>query len=103
MVLVIWVGSIVLSLVGVLAYALIIVVVSATLGNSEVARGFGAVLAQLVQLPFSLLVSLLSVLLVLSLPSTTSAVRWSRFRRPLSCSPAIGGVISSQACSFRAP
>ena len=63
-VLVIWVGSIVLSLLGVLAYALIIVVVSATLGSSDAALGLGAVLAQLVQLPFTLLASLLSVLLV---------------------------------------
>ncbi len=63
-VLVIWAGSIVLSLLGVLAYALIVVVMSATLGSSEAAVGLGAILAQLVQLPFSLLVSLLSVLLV---------------------------------------
>ena len=63
-VLVIWVGSIVLSLLSVLAYALIVVVMSATLGNSEAAMGLGAILAQLVQLPFSLLVSLLSVLLM---------------------------------------
>ena len=64
MVLVIWVGSIVLSLLGVLAYALILVAVSATLGSSDAALGLGGVLAQLVQLPFSLLASLLSVLLV---------------------------------------
>ena len=63
-VLVIWVGSIVLSLLGVLAYALIIVVVSATLGSSDAALGLGAVLAQLVQLPLTILASLLSVLLV---------------------------------------
>ena len=63
-VLVIWVGSIVLSLLSVLAYALIVVVMSATLGSSEAAMGLGAILAQLVQLPFSLLVSLLSVLLM---------------------------------------
>ena len=63
-VLVIWVGSIVLSLLSVLAYALIVVVMSATLGGSEAAMGLGAILAQLVQLPFSLLVSLLSVLLM---------------------------------------
>ena len=58
------VGSIVLSFLGVLAYALIIVVVSATLGSSNAALGLVAVLAQLVQLPFALLASLLSVLLV---------------------------------------
>ena len=63
-VLVICVGSIVLSLLGVLAYALIVVLVSATVGTSDAALGLGAVLAQLVQLPFTLLASLLSVLLV---------------------------------------
>ena len=63
-VLVIWVGSILLSLLGVLAYALVIVVVSATLGSSDAALGLGAVLAQLVQLPLTILASLLSVLLV---------------------------------------
>ena len=63
-VLVSWVGSIVLSLLGVLAYALIIIVVVAVIGNSDPALGFGMVLAQLVQLPFALLASLLSVLLV---------------------------------------
>ena len=63
-VLVIWVGSIVLSLLGVLAYALIVVLVSATAGSSDAALGLGAALAQLVQLPFTLLASLLSVLLV---------------------------------------
>ncbi len=62
--LVIWVGSIVLSLLGVLAYALIVVIVSAIVGSSDAALGLGAVLAQLVQLPFTLLASLLSVLLV---------------------------------------
>ena len=62
--LVIWVGSILLSLLGVLAYALVIVVVSATLGSSDAALGLGAVLAQLVQLPLTILASLLSVLLV---------------------------------------
>ena len=56
-------GSIVLSLLGVLAYALILIAVSATLGGSDAALGLGGVLAQLVQLPFSL-ASLLSVLLV---------------------------------------
>ena len=63
-VLVIWAGSIVLSLLGVLAYALIVVVMSATLGSSEAAMGLGAILAQLVQLPLTILASLLSVLLV---------------------------------------
>ena len=63
-VLVIWVGSILLSLLGVLAYALVIVVVSGTLGSSDAALGLGAVLAQLVQLPLTILASLLSVLLV---------------------------------------
>ena len=63
-VLVSWVGSIVLSLLGVLAYALIIIVVVAVIGNSDPALGFVMVLAQLVQLPFALLASLLSVLLV---------------------------------------
>jgi hypothetical protein len=63
-VLVSWVGSIVLSLLAVLVYGLIIVVVSAIIGSSDAALGLGAVLAQLVQLPFSILASLLSVLLV---------------------------------------
>jgi len=63
-VLVSWVGSILLSLLGVLGYALIIIVVSALIGSSDAALGLGAVLAQLVQLPFTLLASLLSVLLV---------------------------------------
>ena len=63
-VLVIWVGSILLSLLGVLAYALVIVVVSGTLGSSDAALGLGAVLAQLVQLPLTIFASLLSVLLV---------------------------------------
>ena len=63
-VLVIWVGSIVVSLLGVLAYALIVVVLSAILGSGDAALGLGAVLAQLAQLPFTVLASLLSVLLV---------------------------------------
>ena len=63
-VLVSWVCSIVLSLLAVLVYGLIIVVVSAIIGSSDAALGLGAVLAQLVQLPFSILASLLSVLLV---------------------------------------
>ena len=63
-VLVSWVGSIVLSLLAVLAYGLIIVAVSSIIGSSDAALGLGAVLAQLVQLPFSILASLLSVLLV---------------------------------------
>ena len=64
MVLVSWVGSIVLSLLAVLAYGLIIVAVSSIIGSSDAALGLGAVLAQLVHLPFSILASLLSVLLV---------------------------------------
>ena len=63
-VLVSWVGLIVLSLLAVLAYGLIIVAVSAIIGSSDAALGLGAVLAQLVQLPFSMLASLLSMLLV---------------------------------------
>jgi hypothetical protein len=63
-VLVSWVGSIVLSLLSVLAYALIIIVVAAVIGSSDPALGLGMVLAQLVQLPLALLASLLSVLLV---------------------------------------
>ena len=59
-----WVGSIVLSLLAVLVYGLTLVVVSAILGSSDAALGLGAVLAQLVQLPLSILASLLSVLLV---------------------------------------
>ena len=58
-VLVSWVGSIVLSLLAVLAYGLIIVAVSSIIGSSDAALGLGAVLAQLVQLPFSILASLL--------------------------------------------
>ena len=64
LVLVSLVGAIVLSLLAVLAYGLIIVAVSAIIGSSDAALGLGAVLAQLVQLPFSILASLLSVLLV---------------------------------------
>ena len=75
-VLVSWVGSIVLSLLGLLAYAVIIIVVTAVIGSSDPALGLGMVLAQLVQLPLALLASLLSVLLVAFLPSTTSVVRW---------------------------
>ena len=63
-VLVSWVGSIVLSLLAVLAYGLIIVAMSAIIGSSDASLGLGAVLAQLVQLPFSILASLLSVQLV---------------------------------------
>jgi len=59
-----WAGSIVLSLLAVLAYGLIIVAVSSIIGSSDAALGLGAVLGQLVQLPFSILASLLSVLLV---------------------------------------
>ena len=59
-----WVGSIVLSLLAVLVYGLTLVVMSAILGSSDAALGLGAVLAQLVQLPLSILASLLSVLLV---------------------------------------
>ena len=58
-VLVSWVGSIVLSLLAVLAYGLIIVAVSSIIGSSDAALGLGEVLAQLVQLPFSILASLL--------------------------------------------
>ena len=76
MVLVSWVGSIVLSLLAVLVYGLIIVVVSAIIGSSDAALGLGAVLAQLVQLPFSILASLLWVLLVAVPAPTTSLVRW---------------------------
>ena len=63
-VLVSWLGSIVLSLLAVLLYSLIIVAVSAIIGSSDAALGLAAVLAQLVQLPVSILASLLSVLLV---------------------------------------
>lgn len=63
-VLVSWVGSIVLSLLAVLAYGLIIVAVSSIIGSSDAALGLVALLAQLVHLPFSILASLLSVLLV---------------------------------------
>ena len=63
-VLVSWVGSIVLSLLAFLVYGLTIVVVSSIIGSSDAALGLGAVLAQLVHLPLSILASLLSVLLV---------------------------------------
>ena len=63
-VLVSWVGSIVLSLLAVLVYGLTLVVMSAILSSSDAVVGLGAVLAQLVQLPLSILASLLSVLLV---------------------------------------
>lgn len=92
-VLVSWVGSIGLSLLAVLAYGMNIVAVSAIIGSSDAALGLGAVLAQLLQLPFSILASLLSVLLVavpalyyergevvtISMAAQLLAVRWWRY------------------------
>ena len=73
-VLVSWVGSIVLSLLAFLAYGLIIVAVSAIIGSSDGALGLGAVLAQLVQLPFSISPACCRCCWWPFLPSTTSAV-----------------------------
>ena len=100
-VLVSWVGSIVLSLLAVLVYGLIIVVVSAIIGSSDAALGLGAVLAQLVQLPFSILASLLSVLLV-----AVPALYYERGEVVTISAAAqlligVGGVTSWRGCSSR--
>lgn len=63
--LMIWAGSLLLSLVGVLVSTVFVLVVSTALGAaSDDAFGLVAVLAQLGQLPFTICVSLLTVLLV---------------------------------------
>jgi hypothetical protein len=62
--LVIWVGSIVVALLGGLLSMLIVISVGGLGGSSESAFSLGAILGQLTQIPFSILSSLLSVLMV---------------------------------------
>ena len=62
--LVIWVGSIGLALIGLAVFLLILMVVGSLGGSSESAFSLGGILAQLTQIPFSILSSLLSVLMV---------------------------------------
>ena len=62
--LVIWVGSIGLAFIGLAVFLLIVMVVGSLGGSSDSAFSFGGILAQLTQIPFSILSSLLSVLMV---------------------------------------
>jgi hypothetical protein len=62
--LVIWAGSIGLALLGGLLSMLIVISVGGLGGSSESAFSLGAILGQLTQIPFSILSSLLSVLMV---------------------------------------
>ena len=62
--LVIWVGSIGLAFIGLAVFLLIVMVVGSLGGSSESAFSLGGILAQLTQIPFSILSSLLSVLMV---------------------------------------
>ena len=64
--LLIWAGSIGLAVIGLAVYLLIVIVmvVGSLGGSSESAFSLGAILAQLTQIPFSVLSSLLSVLMV---------------------------------------
>ena len=62
--LVIWVGSIGLAVIGLAVFLLIVMVVGSLGGSSESAFSLGGILAQLTQIPFSILSSLLSVLMV---------------------------------------
>jgi hypothetical protein len=62
--LLIWVGSIVVALLGGLLSMLIVISVGGLGGSSESAFSLGAILGQLTQIPFSILSSLLSVLMV---------------------------------------
>ena len=62
--LLIWAGSIGLAVIGLAVYLLIVMVVGSLGGSSESAFSLGAILAQLTQIPFSILSSLLSVLMV---------------------------------------
>ena len=62
--LLIWVGSIVVTLLGGAFSMLILISVGGFGGSSESAFSLGAILGQLTQIPFSILSSLLSVLMV---------------------------------------
>ena len=62
--LLIWAGSIGLAVIGLAVYLLIVMVVGSLGGSSESAFSLGGILAQLTQIPFSILSSLLSVLMV---------------------------------------
>jgi hypothetical protein len=62
--LVIWVGSIALAVVGLAVSMLIVMAVGSLGGSSDSAFSLGAILGQLTQIPFSVLSSLLSVLMV---------------------------------------
>ena len=62
--LLIWVGSIGLAVIGLAVFLLIVMVVGSLGGSSESAFSLGGILAQLTQIPFSILSSLLSVLMV---------------------------------------
>ena len=75
-VLVIWVGSIVLSLLGVLAYALILIAVSATLGSSDAALGLGVFWPNWFSCPSRFWPACCRCCWWLFPPSITSAVRW---------------------------
>ena len=62
--LLIWAGSIGLAVIGLAVSLLIVMVVGSLGGSSESAFSLGGILAQLTQIPFSILSSLLSVLMV---------------------------------------
>ena len=62
--LLIWAGSIGLAVIGLAVFLLIVMVVVSLGGSSESAFSLGGILAQLTQIPFSILSSLLSVLMV---------------------------------------
>ena len=62
--LVIWVGSIALAVLGLVVSMLIVMAVGSLGGSSDSAFSLGAILGQLTQIPFSILSSLLSVLMV---------------------------------------
>ena len=62
--LVILAGSIGLAVIGLAVFLLIVMVVGSLGGSSESAFSLGGILAQLTQIPFSILSSLLSVLMV---------------------------------------
>ena len=62
--LMIWAGSIGLAVIGLAVFLLIVMVVGSLGGSSESAFSLGGILAQLTQIPFSILSSLLSVLMV---------------------------------------
>ena len=69
--LVIWVGSIALAVVGLAVSMLIVMAVGSLGGSSDSAFSLGAILGQLTQIPFSVLSSLLSVLMV-AIPAAVS-------------------------------